>query len=378
MSDSNVNDNINNAINNKKKNSEKSNDESPNYGKFISRLCIYTIYILITFLLIGSIGLYICKVAQANVLPDNLNYLPFGDKVKEIPEIPINSNIIKVFGLMGFGRILGQKPIKEESTKIVFNSKEILKGYENGILGVINSLKSNPERASFFGLYISDLLSSIIATNNLIINYLFGIINKYCSETIILLFFPLLLLFLIIFMIISNIFFCFFYQIKNFSDFFMNKNVKNNTVTWTEPFTYLRPWRAFLLLLYCFFLFFPIIGFIPFFTTFYSIFSPLGLIANIYNTDKKISFGTFLKDVAIYKSQFFLILFTFGLLYQSSNYLGSDGFIGCLVGILIVNFVLHLYNPFSSNNDNQSITPGIVSSDQAKVKLNMKGGTKKK
>lgn len=377
MSESDLNDNINNAINNKK-NADKSSNKSPNYGRFISGLCIYTIYILITFLLVGSIGLYICKVAQANVLPDNLKYLPFGDKFNEIPEIPINTNIIKVFGYMGFGRILGQKPLKEESTKIVFNSKEILEGYQNGIIGLINSLKTNPERASFFGLYVCDFLSSIIATNNWIINNLFGVINQYCSETIILLLFPLFIFFLIIFMVIANIVLCFFYQIKNFSDFFMNKNVKNNTVTWTEPFTYLRPWRAFLLLLYCFFLFFPIIGFIPFLTAFYSIFSPLGLTANIFNTNTKMNFVSFIKDVAIYKSQFFLILFTFGLLSQSSSYLGTDGFIGCLVGILIVNFILHLYNPFSTNSDKALVTPGLVSSEQAKVKSSMKGGNKKK
>ena len=369
--------NNNNAINNKKTR-EKSNDKSINYAGFISGLFLYTIYILITFLLVGSIGLYICKVAQANVLPDNINFLPFGDKYKEIPEIPINTNIIKVFGLMGFGRILGQKPLKEESTKIVFNNKEILEGYQNGVIGLITSLKTNPERSSFFGLYVSDLLSSILTTNNWIINNLFGVINKYCSETFILIFFPLFIFFLIIFMVITNIVLCFFYQIKNFSDFFMNKNVKNNTVTWSEPFTYLRPWRLFLLLLYCFFLFFPIIGFIPFLTAFYSIFAPLGLSAYIYETNKKMNFTTFIRDVAIYKSQFFLILFTLGLLSQSSSYLGSNGLIGCLVGILIAYFILHLYNPFLSNSENSTSTQGLVSSEQAKVKSSMKGGNKKK
>lgn len=179
-------------------------------------------------------------------------------------------------------------------------------------------------------------------------------------------------------MVITNIVLCFFYQIKNFSDFFMNKNVKNNTVTWSEPFTYLRPWRLFLLLLYCFFLFFPIIGFIPFLTAFYSIFAPLGLSAYIYETNKKMNFTTFIRDVAIYKSQFFLILFTLGLLSQSSSYLGSNGLIGCLVGILIAYFILHLYNPFLSNSENSTSTQGLVSSEQAKVKSSMKGGNKKK
>lgn len=370
MSDINI-----NAIDNKKK--ANTSDEKPqNYPAFIRELIMYVIYIFIIFVLIGSIGLFTCKIAGAKVLPDNVDYVPFGNKMKDINDIPININIIKVYGFMGLGMLLGQKPEKVESTKIVFDGKEILSGYKSGIFGFLNSLKTDPEKASYFGLYINNLISPIIATNNWIINSFFGMMNKYLPESIIILLYPFIIFFVILFMMFINVCLTFFYQIKNWSDFFMNKNIKNNTVSWDNPFTYFRPIRAFLFFLYCLFLFVPVISCLPFFTTFYSLLAPLGLKAYIYNTDNIINFSSFMKDVILYKSQLYLILFTYGLLTKSYSYLGSNGFIGCLVGVFIVFFLLHLYNPFiPTNNPNE--TPGLVSENK-NITKNMNGGKNKK
>ena len=355
--------------------SSSSSSSSQNYAGFISGLTQYSIHIIITFILIGSIGLYICKVAQANVLPDNILYTPFGDKVKEVEEIPININVVKVYGLMGLAMLLGQKPTSVESTKIVFDDKEVKASYENGIIGFLDSFKSNPERASFFGLYVYDIFAPLIANNNWFINKIFSFMNKYLTETVIILFFPIILSFLIVFLIFVNTILCIFYQIKHWSDFFMNKNIKNNTVTWSEPFTYLRPWRWFLFFLYCLFLFFPVVSCLPLITTLYSIFAPLGLSAHVYKSDKTIGFLSFMRDVIMYKSQLYLILFSFGLFIQSSTYLGYNGLIGCFVGILIVMFVLNLYKQVIPTNDKLE-TEGLVSNAQAKIIT--KGGSIKK
>ena len=55
----------------------------------------------------------------------------------------------------------------------------------------------------------------------------------------------------------------------------MDKNIKDNVVNWHEPFTYLRPWRAFLLFLYFIFLFFPFALMSPFVLILFSFFAPL-------------------------------------------------------------------------------------------------------
>jgi len=363
----------------KKKNKLQNNSDSsnnPNYIGFAKGLFNYSFHIIISFVLVGSIGLYICKIAQANVLPDNINFYPFGDKIKSVEQIPVNINIVKVYGLMGLGFFLGQKPEKEESTKLVFNSKEVDESYNKGIIGFLNSLKTNPERSSYFGLYINDVITPLIANNNWIINKLFGFLNQYLPESFIIILFPMIAVILLTLMLFANIFLCFFYQIIKWSAFFQDKNVKNNKVFWKEPFTYFRPWRSFVLFLYCIFLFFPVLSILPFFTTFYSIFSPLGINGNILNTNINYGFSSFIKDVILYKSQLYLILLTFGLITQSSLYLGTNGLIGCIIGILIVFFCFHLYNQFIPK-ENKYETEGLVPTKQAKVDV-YKGGSIKK
>ena len=359
----------------KKKNKLQNNDNNnsgPDYKGFAKGLLTYSFHIIISFVLVGSIGLFLCKIAQSNVLPDDINFYPFGEKIKDVEQIPININIVKVYGLMGLGLFLGQKPEKEESTKIVFNSKEVDESYNKGIIGFLNSLKTSPDRSSYLGLYLNNIITTIIANNNWIINKLFGFLNQYLPESFIIILFPMIAVILLIIMFFINMILCFFYQLTNWSAFFQDKDLKNNKVGWKEPFTYFRPWRAFVLFLYCIFLFFPVVSCLPFLTTFYSIFSPLGINANLFNTKINYGFGSFIKDVILYKSQLYLILLTFGLLTQSSLYLGTNGVIGCIIGILIVFFCFHLYNQFIPKDEKYE-TEGLVSNNQAKVKVQQGG-----
>jgi hypothetical protein len=218
--------------------------------------------------------------------------------------------------------------------------------------------------------------SSLIASNNWVINKTFGFCNKYLSETMIIILYPIFLSLFIVGMIFFNMILCFFYLLKNWSDFFMNKSIKNDKVEWNEPFTYLRPWRWFIFILYCFFLFFPIASILPLIITLYSIFAPLGLTANIFNTNQTIGFTTFVKDVMIYKKQLYLIMLTYVLFSQASINLGINGMIGCFVGILIVMFFFHIYKQVIPSNDKNE-TDGLVSKSQAKVKAQNGGKNKK-
>jgi len=347
-------------------------ETNQNYGGLITGLISYSIQIIISFVLVGSIGLYISKIAEANILPDNILFVPFGEKQKKIEDIPIDINVIKIYNNMGLGMFLGQKPIKVESTKIIFNEKEVLSKYENGLLGLIDSFKSNPERANYFGLYMNNVINPIIANNNWIINKIFSFMYQYLSESVIIILFPIFAFIFLILMYLLNMILCFFYQIKNWSDFFMIKNIKNNNVSWNKPFSYFMPWRWFFFILYCFFLFFPIVSFLPMLISFYTIFSPLSISGKVENSNIKIGFLTFMKNVILYKSQLYLILFSIGLLIQSAKNLGSSGFIGCVIGILIAIFSFHIYNQVIPKN-NKFETSGLASNNQN----SMKGGKKK-
>jgi len=367
------------AIDDKKKENETGTTESPNYGSFASQLISYTITIIVLFGVIGSVGLYTCKVAQANVLPTDMDYYPFGEQNPDIETIPININVVKEYGYSGFGGLLGETP-KVFSTKIDFDTSNILKDYDNGLIGLMNKWKYEPKKANFFGLYIRDVIFNIIATNNSIIDKIYNLFNENMSESVILLLYPIFFFVFSILMVFVNMALTFFYQIKCVGDFFLNKNVKGNKVEWTEPFTYLQPFRLICLGVYAFFLFFLMVFLLPlFFILPYTIFSPLTISAKIQNTNESYNFMNFIKDVFLYKSQLFMILLTYGLFTTSLKTLGSNALIGCIIGVLVVFFSFHLYNQYIPSND-ANVTPGLVSTKPAKSngKGFMSGGKYKK
>jgi len=341
------------AIDSKKTESQDS-PSSPNYGGFVMGLLSYAIYVFIVFGIIGSIGLYTCKVAH--LLPDNMDYEPFGTKTPKVDDSLVNINVIKEYGMFGFGWLFGESP-KVFTTKLKFDQSDIFKQYNEGFIGMIDSFKTSPEKSTFFGLYIRDVFLSMVAMNNLYVNKVYGLFNKYLPESMIMLFYPMFLFFSSIFMLLANMCFSFFYQLKYWSDFFMDRSVKDGKVHWNEPFTYLRPWRSFCLFLYAIFCFFPMNGFLPLMVGVYTFFAPLFISGQVESTKQKYGFMQCIQDVFLYKSQFFLILLTYGLLTNSMQYLGVNGLIGCLVGIAIAAFGLHLYGQYIPK-DNPASTPG--------------------
>lgn len=356
-------------IDNKKAEQDTGNssEETVNYAEFMSGLLTYSISTLIIFGVIGSLGLYTCKVAQANVLPDNIDYAPFGTKHPKVETIPININVVKEYGFHGFGWMFGSKP-KVMSTKIVFDGESVIKDYEQGGIGFINSFKTDPKRASYFGLYMRDVIFSIICKDNLITNTIYGKMNEFLSESAILILYPFLVGIIYFTLFFSNFCLSFFYQIKFWTDFFMDKQVKKDDVEWTKPFTYLRPIRSFVFFLYMIFLFFPMVFLLPIVLTLYSMFSPMGITGKTEENKSQVNFMNFMKDVLLFKSQLFLVILTFGLIMQSAKSLGTNGLIGSLVGTTIVFFILNLYNQYIPNDD-PNVTPGLVSFEQAKKSI---------
>ena len=359
------------AIDSKKTQNDDSTESLPNYLGFTTGLVSYSIYVLFVFGIVGAIGLYTCKIAQTNMLPDDMDYMPIGNKIKKFDDNLVNINIVKEYGFFGLGWIFGESP-KVFSTKLKFDQNDIMKDYEHGFIGMLNSFKNSPDKSSFFGLYIRDVFLSMISMNNFFTNKVYGLFNEYLPETVIILFYPLFLTMSGIFMLFINMILSFFYQIKYWSDFFMDRTVRDGKVRWDEPFTYLRPWRSFCLFLYAIFLFFPMNFFIAFIVNIYTFFSPLFISGEINATKEPYGFFKCMQDVLLYKSQLFLILLTYGLIIQSMQFLGVNGLIGSLVGVAIAFFGLHLYNQYIPK-DSVTSTPGLVPTKQFK----MKGGNKK-
>ena len=83
----------NNAIDDKKENTESN---LPDFKAFIKN---YTSSVIVTIgiyiFIIGGIGLYTAKVAQSNILPDNIELEPYTNFARVVKDITIYMNIVK-------------------------------------------------------------------------------------------------------------------------------------------------------------------------------------------------------------------------------------------------------------------------------------------
>jgi len=158
-----------------------------------------------------------------------------------------------------------------------------------------------------------------------------------------------------------NIILSFFYQIKFWKDWFLEKvnNGEDKKIKWIEPFTLIRPLRSFYFFIYLIFLFFPFAIFCAMIIPYYILLSPLGIFGINKSNNKKLGFFQFLMDQIIYKSQLYLILFTLSLITQSYTFLGLNGLSATLIATLIVGFIFHIYNQYIPL-ESGIITQGLV------------------
>ena len=128
---------------------------------------IFTIGIGIFF--IGSLGLYTTKVAQANILPDNIELAPYTVIDRIVKDIPIDINIMRPSYLSETKDILSQKAI--------FNSQEYLDSFNKSFLCSLKKNAENPNgggsNASLYFYYVFD---NIVAKNFLVMNTIFVLV----------------------------------------------------------------------------------------------------------------------------------------------------------------------------------------------------------
>ena len=78
-----------------KKNGETENT-SPDFKGFIKNYLSSIVFTIgISIFIIGGLGLYTTKIAQSNILPDNIELAPYTIKDRVVKDIEININIMK-------------------------------------------------------------------------------------------------------------------------------------------------------------------------------------------------------------------------------------------------------------------------------------------
>ena len=346
-----------NAIDEKKK--ESDNVTTTDFKGFIinyTRTILFTIGIFI----IGGVGLYTTKIAQSNILPDNIELAPYTIKDRVVKDIEVNINIIKPLFFSKDENILLQKS--------TFNSQEYLDSFNKNFLCYLKkSADPNSGLLANPSLFFSMVYDNLVAKNFLAINTIFYYLS-YLPESVIMLLYGLFGIFIWIGLYFFNVCISIFYHIINIPQLFRNLDDKTNKWESIEQISFLH----FVKLLLFFFIWIPIgtlSAFItPTFFTLYGLIAPLFAKYKITNTNNKKDYNVFnfLKDTFIYKKLFFFILATLSLISNGIKYLGSYYSVAIIFAI-IFSFFMGLYTNTQPNNNEFILVKSINEIIQAPI-----------
>jgi hypothetical protein len=323
------------AIDEKK--SEETTTKLPNTSSFIANYLSSIIFTIgFSVFLIGSLGLYTTKVAQANILPDNIELAPYTIFDRIVDDIDIDINVMRPSFWSENKDTLSQK--------IRFNSQEFLDSFSNSFLCSIKK-SATPDNGLFSNapLFFSKVYDNIIAKNFLIINSIFYYLS-YLPESIIMLVYGLLGIFIWIGLYLLNLGFSVFFHFINIPQLFRTNSEDTKQWESQETISLLRLGK----LLLFFFVWVPI-GLL---STFVSpmIFTLYGLICPLYasyrintnNSNQKYGLFDFIKDTFSYKRFFFFVLATLSLIGNGNMYLGSPYIVGIIIAVIFA-YIMGLY-----------------------------------
>ena len=338
------------AIDEKKAEETGTSTASPDFKGFATYYLLSIIFTIgIVIFIIGGLGLYTTKVAQSNILPDNIEYAPYTIFDREVSPIPIDINVMRPSIFSENGDTLSQK--------VIFNSKEYLDSFNKSFLC---SLKKSavPTNGMFANLplYFSFVYDNIVANNFLAINTLFFYLS-FLPESAIMFLYGFFGIFLWIGLYFFNICISIFYHIINIPQLFRSAPYKDEKL-W-EPMKEIGFIRFVKLVLF-FFLWIPIGSLsafiVPPFFTIYGLIAPLlstyKLTQKATNKNKTYNVIDFIKNTFAYKQFFFFVLATISLFSNGSKYLGNNAIFGIIIAVMFAYF-MGLYSnemPIPNNN----------------------------
>jgi hypothetical protein len=334
------------AIDNKKKTqiaNKIANSKTDSYNFLLSLLRrLITVGILI---IIGSLGIYSCRVAQSNILPTCMLFAPYTNIQPPIKELPIDINIVKT----DKGNF---------STKIQFPLEENFK-IINSTLGMFKNWITQ-SNSSAFKLYIATTLQQLIVCNLSIVNTVNNFMNSMLSETWLILLYPYIVFFTGFLTSLVNTVYFVILWFYNIYLLFSKKEESNNETTWKdgEMFgVFNLGWAMLYIFIFCI-LFFTIgLSFvIPIVSMLISVFCaifPLFMKSKNVQTGK--SYGVFetIKNVLKFKLNIIMIVMSLYVIsLASSNFGGYAAFVAVIACVILYFFssVYHQYTPKVSDH----------------------------
>lgn len=330
--------------------SKVSNEYISKILAFIKSITYVIIHILLYFSCSGLI-LYVCKIAQSNILPTEIKCFPYTNDEPKIT--PIKTNIFTTW----------TDPI--QSMKLEFPFNEYNKS--NKILDLFREYKEK-SNSNFLANYFIAIIETIIHVNYNAFNTIFNIVNEF-PEFLIVILGPILLSFILFFLFLFNQLYIIYSWFSNMSWFF--KTNTNDTsygkpkwedVNFSSPINFGFAITLSILFIVLFFVAYPILSFITFICLGWCIFSCLSY-KSLLNDKNINALNIIIELIKYYKISIVIILSLFIILYAFSKLGATQGVFACITLLLIyLGFLkFDLFKPINEEN----IGP-LVSYKQAK------------
>jgi len=348
------------AIDNKQNTS--TTNATKNIPKFLLTLIKLLLFVIIYFSL-GGLTLYVCKLAQSNILPTEKNCFPYTYYKPKIDEI--QTNIFPTFT---------DPPL---SMKMKFPYDDY--NSANKIIDLFRNYKSDPD-SYFLTNYFIEIVENLILFNYSSLNWVLNGLNNL-PELFIILLGPIIVFFFAFFIFLWDHLYVIYLWFVSMSWFF--KTNTNNTqmgkpvwkyVSFLEPVPFAC--AIGLVILFCFLVWVLILGLpvLPFITVFISIITISMYKAEMNN--KTITSINIIKDLFKFYKTTIMSVFSILIIISAFTNLGTVPGIICLVTLLLIYFGLITVDLF-----HQKIEPNLsalVSNKQAKKVCHLNDPLRKK
>lgn len=341
-----------NAIDEKKIEETGTSITSSDFKSFLLNYLSSIIFTIgIGIFITGTLGLYTTKVAQSNILPDNIELAPYTVIDRIVNDIPIDINIMRP-------SFFSENKVTS-SQKAIFNSQEYLDSFNNSLLCSLKKNAGDPNGglSANASLFFSSVYDNIVAKNFLAINTIFLYLS-YLPESAIMIIYGFFGIFLWITLYFFNVCISIFYHIVSIPELFRNASED-----------YPNQWESsknigffnVKLLFFCFIWWW--IGIIsafvsPAFFTLYGLISPLYATYKIKQTNNKFNIVDFIKNTFAYKKFLFIVLATLSLFSNGIKYLGNNSIVGIIIAVMFAYF-MGLYNNEMPEQNTDGFTIGI-------------------
>jgi hypothetical protein len=341
--------------------------DSSSPDSYVSKVASFLKSIIIVIVVIlfyfsgGAIMLFLCKLAQSNILPTELNCAPYTDTQPVINPSPIQTNIFTTFS----------EPEMSMKLQIPYDINSKYK-----LIDMFKEYKESPS-SSFLGNYFISIIESLFQFNYSSINSTMNLMNTTFSEGLIIGLGPIISGFIYAFKIIFNIFYFIYLWFSSMSWFFKtNKNDSGDGKPQWEDVSITSPlnWSLGIVLAILFTFIFPMFILLPITCYHYVLFSTL--FYKSFLNGKQISpFAIVIETLKYYKVTIVSIISLCVILLAFSK-LGTTAGVCSLVTLCLVYYGVISIDIFKSIPE-KNLTPS-VSYEQAKKTCSTKIPTSEK